>query len=553
MKNSEKFLKLIGYAGSGKTSRLLAGMERMLPELGGDPLALGFSSFTRAARIEAVGRAAAAWEVTPALLDTEGWFRTIHSTTLRCLQIDGGQLLTGCKGDIEWIAECLGSQIRTAFDDVTGTVKFAGDDQTAVALNCWNIARSRLLPVEAVHRAVAHTDPQTPSLDFIVRVCEHYESAKRLDERVDFCDLLLNFAGLRVDPTEGAYEAPPQGYVPDVAAWVFDEFQDVSPLLARVCERLISAETVRYVVIAGDPAQSIYGFAGSTASCLLEWPADKVEVMTKTWRCPRPILDVGEHCLSLLRSGRVERQIEPADHEGAAYRLRSIAEAAAAATPGDDWLLLARTNFQAKRLAAELHSLHKPFRWASVGDSGPTKKQLGLKALHTLAAGKPVKGEDFQTAVSLIPEKSATDRMLVRGTKKRWKNADVRGEYDAVFPSDLSDAGFSDGLLERLKDGSWPTLIDNGTEWAENVSRFGVDEATAPSLRVGTIHSAKGMEADSVAVLTTTSERIQTGMESPEQYDEEVRLSYVAATRAKRNLYIINEVGGNKCRMLGMD
>jgi superfamily I DNA/RNA helicase len=58
---------------------------------------------------------------------------------------------------------------------------------------------------------------------------------------------------------------------------------------------------------------------------------------------------------------------------------------------------------------------------------------------------------------------------------------------------------------------------------------------------VGTIHSVKGAEADNVALLTTTSRRVQQSDEDTEQHDEECRIAYVAVTRAKRNLWIINE------------
>ena len=49
--------RLIGGAGTGKTTTILSKMELALERLGGNPLRLGFASFTRAARAEAVARA----------------------------------------------------------------------------------------------------------------------------------------------------------------------------------------------------------------------------------------------------------------------------------------------------------------------------------------------------------------------------------------------------------------------------------------------------------------------------------------------------------------
>jgi hypothetical protein len=54
-------------------------------------------------------------------------------------------------------------------------------------------------------------------------------------------------------------------------------------------------------------------------------------------------------------------------------------------------------------------------------------------------------------------------------------------------------------------------------------------------------NSVKGMEADNVAFLTTIGKRVEQGMEDADQHDEEQRIAYVAVTRARRNLYVINE------------
>jgi len=59
-------------------------------------------------------------------------------------------------------------------------------------------------------------------------------------------------------------------------------------------------------------------------------------------------------------------------------------------------------------------------------------------------------------------------------------------------------------------------------------------------LTLSTIHSAKGLEWDSVFVMHAADGNIPSGMatDSPEQIEEERRLFYVALTRAKQNLYV---------------
>jgi hypothetical protein len=159
--------RLIGAAGSGKTTELLRIMEAALPKLGGDPLRLGFASFTRAARAEAVSRAAAAWGVSPGTLDGEGWFRTVHSTAKRCLGIGPGQLIGDKTADIEWISNALGVKVSTNIDEDTGRQKFVGGQEGA-ALNAWDHARNTLLPLDEVVRRARRLDDDVPDRKSVV-------------------------------------------------------------------------------------------------------------------------------------------------------------------------------------------------------------------------------------------------------------------------------------------------------------------------------------------------------------------------------------------------
>jgi DNA helicase-2/ATP-dependent DNA helicase PcrA len=64
---------------------------------------------------------------------------------------------------------------------------------------------------------------------------------------------------------------------------------------------------------------------------------------------------------------------------------------------------------------------------------------------------------------------------------------------------------------------------------------------TNNSLVLSTIHSAKGLEWHTVIIIWAAEGRIPSPMalDSEEDLEEERRLIYVAATRAKRNLVVI--------------
>ena len=531
--------RLIGAAGSGKTTELLRIMEAALPKLGGDPLRLGFASFTRAARAEAVSRAASAWNVSPGMLDGEGWFRTVHSTAKRCLGIGPGQLIGDKTADIEWISNALGVKISTTLDEEVGRQKFVGGQEGA-ALNAWDHARNTLLPLDEVVRRARQLDDDVPDYAAVVRIADRYEAAKRIEDRLDFSDLLLRFTGLRVHPTDGVYRVEPDGDLPPVSAWLFDEQQDASPLLDAACKRLVSADTVKWCYVVGDPFQAIFGFAGSSAECFLGWPAEKERTMPKSYRCPAPILALGERCLRRMYRGYFDRGVAPADHEGRIFDTETEVPLAAA-RPDQEWLFIARTNYEAGRLYASLNAAGKPARWVKQPD-GVTVRGQGLAALYSLEKGKPVSGAEWGRAVELLPSvNKSKEPMLARGTKTGWvkKHAD---EWDVIFPNELEKVGATEELKGKIRSGEWCSLVDRGQEWRRHAERWGADLASNSRIRVGTIHSVKGMEADNVALLTTTSKRVEQGRDDCHaQHDEECRIAYVGVTRARRNLYVVNE------------
>lgn len=548
---SLQIARLIGSAGSGKTTELLRIMEAALPGVGGDPHAIGLLSFTRAARQEASERAASAWQVPVESLTREGYIRTGHSVCYRQLGIQAGQMITDAKADLQWLADVFGVRLSTAIDDDNSNQVFIGDERVSWCLNVWNLHRVTLQPLDKIVEARRRVDDDPQDIAEVIAVAERYESAKRLDERQDFSDLLLRFAGISCSPRHGISHVTPEGDLPPVKAWLFDEQQDASPLLDAVCKRLIAGPLVKWCYVVGDPFQSIYGFAGSSAECFMAWPAAKQRIMPKSYRCPRPILELGEQCLRKMTKagGYFDRGVEPADHDGFIEERNDIEDLAPMIDGDDEWLLIARTNYQASRMLGYCSSIGIPARSTKAPDE-PTARQRGLAALYRLEKGEMVAGKDWADAIALLPVKERSgNEILIRGAKSRWKDADECQRWDAVSLADMPQIGGTAYLAEMVRTGGWQTLVDYGGNFRKAAQKHGIERALKPRVRVGTIHSVKGMEADSVAILTTTSKRVERSSVEEGQANEECRLAYVAATRAKRRLVIVNEGGRNTPRM----
>ena len=77
----------------------------------------------------------------------------------------------------------------------------------------------------------------------------------------------------------------------------------------------------------------------------------------------------------------------------------------------------------------------------------------------------------------------------------------------------------------------------NQVEYIRKMRANGEELNKPPRILLSTIHGVKGGEADNVVLLTDLSLNTQKGYER--NPDDENRLFYVGATRAKENLHII--------------
>ena len=181
-------------------------------------------------------------------------------------------------------------------------------------------------------------------------------------------------------------------------------------------------------------------------------------------------------------------------------------------------------------------------RWVNQPD-GLSNRAVGLRGLYSLERGEPITGAEWKQAIELLPVRDKDGRkFLERGTKAEWRrDEDLPKKWDRIWPNELPEVGATKDLEEAIRSSQWGSLVDKGNEWRRMAAKWGPDLASLPKIRVGTIHSVKGAEAENVALLTTTSKTVERGTEEASQRDEEHRIAYVGVTRAKRNLVIIDE------------
>lgn len=539
-----KIAKLIGGAGTGKTTALMEVMRKLI-DRGVDPLDIGFVSFTRAARAEAAERVERDFGVSSELLQSQGWFRTLHSVCYRQIGARmGDRLLTGKKADRDWLTEAVGYRVSES----TGGETLASEDlfrdstesPADAALALWDLARSSLLPLVKVHQRVSVIN-SIPPLDFCRRVISAYERAKYVDDRLDFVDLAGRFAGWKWDLDDEPQSGEPEGETPGAAVWIFDEHQDVSPLLDSVASRLTYSDHCRFAYLAGDPFQAIYGFSGADHRCLLDWECDEYRELRQSYRCPSRILSLGEH--SIRGCGDYwDRQIAPVREGGTIRETASFAEIREGMDPSNSWLLIARTNHLAQRFYKGLNASGIPWDYTR-GDGGylTPKQRTACSALYRLERGGSIDPRDWTAALRVIPAKIDTIPALQRGVKTRVLAGDFRLPPEQIRLEDLPDRGSTPEFRDAVASGRWAHLIDRAELFTRAADRYGEEVALTPRVRVGTIHSVKGSEADNVVLLSSLSARCaETAKKDAESRDAERRVSYVGVTRAKDRLFVLS-------------
>ena len=101
--------------------------------------------------------------------------------------------------------------------------------------------------------------------DTVARVFSSYEEVKRAQGRMDMEDVLLLTAGMLAEDERVAAQVRRQ-----YKWFVVDEFQDVSPIQSALLDLWLGGRDELCVV--GDPAQTIYSFAGANADYLRDFP-----------------------------------------------------------------------------------------------------------------------------------------------------------------------------------------------------------------------------------------------------------------------------------------
>jgi DNA helicase-2/ATP-dependent DNA helicase PcrA len=594
-------LLIVAGAGTGKTDTLAHRVAHLVLN-GVDPARILMLTFTRRAATEMRRRA---HEITrQALNDTLGgasqsiaqrltWAGTFHSIANRLLRHYAPHLRLDPHFSVIDRADAA-----DLMDSLREELGLAGKEQRfprketclQIYSNRVNTRASLQETLELHYPWCAQWEPD------LTRLYRAYVEQKQHASLLDYDDLLLYWHAMVAEPRLAQHVGAHFDHV------LVDEYQDTNRLQAQILQALKPDGAGLAVV--GDDAQAIYSFRAAAVENILGFPqafqpAAEVVTLAQNYRSTQQVLDVAnavmaeaprqhrKYLLSIRGEGARPRLVTVEELQSQAeFICTEVLKRREANVPLKRQAVLFRSASHSDLLEVELAKRKVPFvkygglkfleaahikdllavlRWAD----NPRNTLAAFRTLQLLPGMGPVNaraaiehlqaaGHSFAALAGFAPPQTPENdwRRLIElmqalaDPQRAWAGQvrEVRDWYQRHFERLYEHFHTRLGDLEQLEllSGQYPSRERFLTELTLDPPHATSDLAGRPALDedylvLSTIHSAKGMEWDTVYLLNVVDgsfpSEFATGR--AELIEEERRLLYVALTRAQNELLLI--------------
>ena len=484
---------ILGPPGTGKTHNLLSLVEQELAN-GTPPDRIAFVAFTKKAATEAKDRAMKKFNLEEQHLP---YFRTLHSFAFHQLGLTKSEVMS--RDNYKEFGQTFGMDLGSVSDGVDSGGVFTVDNQLLAEVN---LARMKCMELEK-HYNASNLDVSWHAL---LRAQRSLEEFKKKKEVLDFTDMIEMYVE--------------SGMYPKLDVVFVDEAQDLCALQWRMVDKI--CKNAKQVYISGDDDQAIYRWAGADVEHLIGLPGDR-QILQQSYRCSEVIQNCSHKIINRVIN-RIPKVWKGTEKKGL---LQYHAYPDSVDVNDREWLIMARTNYL-------LDEVERDIRLQGLFYKRNNRLPISQKLLTATAAWKKLnKGQNADLSeVKDIYSYMSSEIGIERG-HKNLKTAN-RESYE------LNDLITDHGLLVGGR--PWDVAFDKvGTrdkEFLRSIETRNRDFIKAePKIHLSTIHGAKGGEADNVMLLTDLSRKSQEAMEK--NSDDECRVFYVAATRARNELHIV--------------
>lgn len=582
-------LLVVAGAGTGKT-RTLVYRVAYLVESGIDPAQILLLTFTRRSAQEMLRRASA-------LLDGRceavcgGTFHSFANTTLRRHGRPVGlqpNFTILDRGDSEDVINLLRAQLGFDRKDKRFPRK-----QTITSIFSMAVNKGDTL-VDLIEGEYTHLAEHTEEL---VRLEKAYTAFKRERQLADYDDLLVLLRQLLAEDEAVRHRLSLQSRF-----LMVDEYQDTNRLQAEIVHLLAGEH--RNVMAVGDDAQSIYSFRGANFRNIMDFPrlfpGTRIIAIEENYRSTQPILDF-TNCVIEQAAERHDKRLFSARTTGAPPLLvtasteqfqsrfvcQRILELREEGFELPEIAVLFRSSFHSFDLELELARHDIPFIKRGGFKFVETAHIKDVLA-HLRVVVNPQDAVSWHRILLLLDGvgSRASEKILERILRDPAPIAQLRNFHKRGLATPLQALA---NLLDRVQEALHPeTQVEEVLRYYElllkrhyrddhpkrrkdldhflaiaaryrSLDSLLVDMALEPPadsidgvlagdpdeglLTLSTIHSAKGLEWRVVFIIWATEGRFPSAYTLEEKdLEEERRLMYVAATRAKEHLYVTHPI-----------
>ena len=475
--------KILGPPGTGKTTKLLKYVQTFL-KLGTPIERIGYFAFTKKAATEAKERMLK-------LFPQYGYrdlkhFQTLHSLAFTSLGMKKDNVMQA--EHYEEIGKTIGVQVSVykGGEEETGYI-----DSDSEYFNLINIARIKDVSTKDEYDTDLYSDDMDYNLVEIIEA--ELNNYKKSFALYDFTDMIEKFIGSELCPKF------------DVV--FIDEAQDLSPIQWKMYD--IIKQNTKIMILAGDDDQAIYGWAGADVQRFQEEPA-KEKILPQSYRVPIRVQQVADSIISQIDT-RIMKLWNPRNEEGHCEEVYDLDEVDL--TQGK-WLVLARTNYRLIKMKPYLMERGIYFEYKE-RKSFSAKLWKAIRDFSRWTSGAQLTAPEIKDIFDYTGHEFVGEEHLSYDCE--YFDIDSNDTWYELFNADPEQVLYIRQMLsnkEKLSEGA--------------------------RVKLSTIHSAKGGEADNVLLILDNTEKIREAIEkSPEKADEEHRVWYVGVTRTKQNLYIM--------------
>ncbi len=353
----------------------------------------------------------------------------------------------------------------------------------------------------------------------MVQIYTAYESVKKQELAIDFEDVLLLCAAMLEEEREVRERVQDQ-----YRYFTIDEYQDVSPVQQRLINAWLGKRND--ICVVGDPAQTIYSFAGATPVFLntftQRFPDAEVIRLSTGYRSTPEITFAAN---ALLRHGAMGQELVAQNEHGTqpsvvGYSdeaaevngvLSEITELLSSGTPPHEVAILARTNSQLKSVERAMQKVNLPYQVRSTERFFDRREVRDFLSEVRKASVIPAEGQGWIDELRTLAQPYLTGE-AIDGIAALLHLARELDSDENFTPKTFR--GYLREVEDRVQQNNPPTM---------------------PVITLATLHAAKGLEWERVFLIGASEGQLPV---SDASIDEERRLFYVGITRAKADLHI---------------